>query len=125
MTPATCPVLIADDDPFVRLGLSSMLEDVGIHCKSADGMGAAITLVRSGFRPVLLMTDQRMDDGTGSDLAHALLPVLPGLKILLVSGDELAKDGIPDDWHFLAKPFLAQELYDKIAEILPGLDFDA
>lgn len=125
MTPATCPVLIADDDPFVRLGLSSMLQDVGITCKSADGMGAAITLVRGGFRPALLMTDQRMNDGTGSDLAHALRPVLPDLKILLVSGDELVRDGIPDDWYFLGKPFLAQELYDKISEILPGLDFGA
>lgn len=122
MLPATCPVLIADDDPFVRLGLSSMLDDVGIDCKSASGITAAIALVRSGFHPVLLITDQRMADGTGSDLAHALLAILPGLKILLISGDELTKDGIPGDWYFLGKPFLARELHEKIAEILPGLE---
>lgn len=123
MTPEACPVLIADDDPFVRLGLSSMLGDVGIACKTVDGMGPAIGLVRSGFQPVLLMTDQRMDDGTGSELGNALLALLPDLKILLISGDDVMKDSIPADWHFLGKPFLARELYDKIAEILPDLDF--
>lgn len=118
-----CPILVADNDPFVRLGISVMLEDAGLNCKTADGKTAAVALVDEGFTPALLMTDQEMDDGSGFELAEELLRRLPDMKVLLISGDDAVKDTLPSEWHFLGKPFLARELYDKIHDILPRLTF--
>lgn len=112
-------VLVADDDPLVRLGISVMLREVGLDCRLADGFVGAMTEITAGYQPDLLITDFAMADGNGYELADAALGQLPELKILLVTGDDAQINRLPEDWYGLAKPFVAHELLQKVEEAFP------
>lgn len=68
----------------------------------------------------LLLTDLVMPGGNGRDLAERLLASRPSLHVVLMSGyDSTQRDGRRDQrFHFLAKPFGADELITAIRKAL-------
>ena len=79
-------VFVADDHPFIRVGLSHLIN------KEADmvvcGEAETVASVRSGVereKPDLLLTDLCLGDGDGLDLIKGLKAQFPNLPILVLS----------------------------------------
>lgn len=85
-TKAKTRVFVADDHPFIRVGLSHLIN------KEADmvvcGEAETVAGVRSGVereKPDLLLTDLCLGDGDGLDLIKGLKAQFPNLPILVLS----------------------------------------
>jgi CheY-like chemotaxis protein len=110
-------IIVVDNEPLVRLGISMMLREGGLRCSAADSEQSAMALIASGMVPDLLIADQNMPGKSGIELGLELKSQFPAMEILIVSGDERVADDMPEGWHILAKPFTAGELRDKISRI--------
>ena len=119
--PVSGRVLIADDDPSVRLLLRQMLEPTGTSILEADNGREAVRLARDN--PVILaIVDLVMPEMDGLETIRELLREQPGMNIIAMSGAlpahylEVARRmgarGV------LAKPIGARELEEAIAPFL-------
>lgn len=84
--PAKKRILVADDHPFLRVGLTHMINHEAdlIVC----GEAASIAAVRQGvenLKPDLLLTDLCLGDGDGLELIKSLKAQFPSLPILVLS----------------------------------------
>jgi two-component system cell cycle sensor histidine kinase/response regulator CckA len=70
----------------------------------------------------LLVTDVVMPGRSGVELAQQLRAMVPGLKVLYMSGytfDSIMHQGVlPSDVEFLQKPFTAQLLTSRVRAVL-------
>lgn len=85
-TKAKTRVFVADDHPFLRVGLSHLInkETDMVVCGEAETVAA----VRSGVereKPDLLLTDLCLGDSDGLDLIKGLKAQFPNLPILVLS----------------------------------------
>jgi CheY-like chemotaxis protein len=86
-------ILVADDDPTVRLLLVSHLEADGHTVETVEEGTAALAAVRQD-RPDALVMDVMMPGLTGWEVLQALRAegLSAGLPVVLVSGRDLAAD---------------------------------
>jgi PAS domain S-box-containing protein len=114
-------ILLVEDDPRLRRVLGRRLRTLGYEVIEADNGAAAMAEVARRPEIALVFTDMVMPGGmTGLELADAALKVRPGLKILFTSGyaaPEIARLG-RQRGAWLKKPYTADELADKIREVL-------
>ncbi len=100
------PLLVVEDDAPLRQMLSWELAELGYDIGAAGGCTEAHRLVdRRPFRFALV--DVRLPDGDGRDLAAQLTDRLPGLGIVLMSGDHWTRaTALPEAGvlAFVAKP---------------------
>jgi len=118
-------IVLVEDDPRVRRtansALTSLGHDVHTFANGADALNAVASL-----RPVpeLLITDVVMPGMNGRVLAERAAAMLPGLRILFVSGyaeDVIVERGIlKTGIEFLAKPYSIEQLARRIREVLDG-----
>lgn len=78
-------VLLVDDDESNRITLSALLEDEGFAVDVAASCAEARRRFEAG-RYDLVILDQRLGDGTGSDLLPEVRARLPGARVVAVSG---------------------------------------
>ena len=114
-------ILLVEDDPRLRRVLSRRLRSLGYQIQEADNGAAAMAELATRPEIALVFTDMVMPGGmTGLELAEAALAVKPDLKILFTSG--YAAPAIARLGHkkggWLKKPYTADELADKIREVL-------
>lgn len=108
-------IWVVEDDPAVREALRLRLAGWGAVVRDFG----AVALVREALAdaavvlPDLLLSDQRLPDGTGIEVAHLLRGVRDGLPVLIVTGDTSPADvallhasGLP----VLHKPFSSSGL---------------
>ena len=107
-------VLLVDDEELVRSTTAAMLGDLGYRVTEAASADVALTLVRDGVRPDLLVTDHLMPGMTGTELARRLQSEFTKLRVLIVSG-YAEHAGIAPDLPRLTKPFRAAELAASVA----------
>lgn len=112
-------ILLADDEPSIRLSISDVLEDLGHSVvTAADGQQAADTLQREGFD--LLISDIRMPKMDGMTLFRQARQRQPIDVILMTAYAEVAdavsalKEGAFD---YLMKPFDIEELRIRVERI--------
>lgn len=124
-------VLVVDDHPVVRAGLSQLLSsEPGLEvCAEASGVEDALAALAAALEdpagpPDLAVVDVMLPDGCGLDLVRELLDRSPALPILVVSvHDELlfAERALRAGARgFLNKQEPADELIRAIREILSG-----
>ncbi|WP_454762251.1 PAS domain-containing protein [Caulobacter segnis] len=111
--------LLVDDEEFVRASTADMLEDLGYQVQEAVSAEAALTLIRDGLRPDVIITDHLMPGMTGVDLARTVRERAPNLPVLIVSGYAEA-EGIAPDLPRLTKPFKSVELEASLATLATG-----
>ncbi len=106
-------VLLVEDEPSVRDGLSMMLSMLGYHVTVAtDARDALERAERESFR--ILVTDYMLPDRPGLEVVRALRERQPEIKAILMSG--YAAPGSIDDAiaakevRFLQKPFSSDDL---------------
>jgi signal transduction histidine kinase len=80
-------VLVIDDEEAVRLGMKTLLEEMGFRVQVAASTEAAIDAARQ-VPPSIVLADWRLrGQDNGMRTIHALRVVWPQLPALLISGD--------------------------------------
>ncbi len=112
-------VLVAEDEPMVRLIVAGTLRDLGFEVLEA-GDGAEALAVAAEAPLALLVTDVVMPRMGGRELAARMRDRTPGLRVLFVSGftDGALGDAGDPETAFLPKPFMAAELADAVRSLL-------
>jgi CheY-like chemotaxis protein len=115
--------LVADDIQENRDVLAKLLSDIGVQVITAENGEQALGMVRS-HEPDIAFMDIRMPVMDGIEAAQRISAELGSgkLRIVAVSASALAHErekylSIGFD-AFLAKPFLAKQVYDCLADIL-------
>jgi DNA-binding response OmpR family regulator len=111
-------ILVADDDPFVRMLMVETLKDAGFNILEASGGAEACRLMDDPDDVDLVVTDLNMPDPDGIAVAEWARERHQHVRILFVSGrpDLLRACGF--SWSYLAKPFKMEELASKVVEML-------
>ena len=113
-------ILLAEDDPALRLAVRKALSRLGYRILEAPTGVKALEVWKENRAEIsLLLTDLVMPDGmTGKDLAERLLQENHKLKVIYMSGysaEVVGKDFPLDEGvNFLTKPFPAQKLAQTI-----------
>jgi len=104
------PVLLVEDEVFIRLANADWLRDAGYAVIEAAGAQEALDIIATGQQLALLATDINMPGKLdGLDLAARFRSDRPGLPVVLLSAH------VPGDYSELAdaalsKPFSASQL---------------
>ncbi len=112
-------VLVADDEPVIADTLAMILNQSGFEARAVYSGEKALELAES-FQPEMLISDVIMGGVNGIDAAIRMRALLPGIKILLFSGqaatadllEKARKDGYEFD--ILAKPVHPQDLLARL-----------
>jgi two-component system, cell cycle sensor histidine kinase and response regulator CckA len=116
-------VLLVEDDDRVRAFASTVLERFGydVHAFQAPERALA-ALPELKPAPELLVTDVVMPGMNGRTLAERVTSLIPGLRVLFVSGyteNVIVHHGVlKDDIEFLAKPYSVDQLARRVREVL-------
>lgn len=107
----TAMILVVDDDPEVREIVAEFLLDAGYSVAQAEGGPQALQLLDRGIRPDLVITDIRMPEMSGIELADRMSRTYPELKIILISGFFVSQK---IERRVLRKPFRMKELAEAV-----------
>ena len=113
-------ILVIDDEPIIRLDAREILEDAGYVVTEAASADEALPLLADGEATEAILTDINMP-GTldGLELARIVDGLMPEIAIVLMSGKELPRrENLPLKATFVAKPFSASALLQRVAEAL-------
>jgi DNA-binding NtrC family response regulator len=115
-------ILVVDDEPDVVSLASDILAMKGYRVLEATGAAQALTVSQGHADSIdLLLTDLAMPDMTGRQLFDELSRRRPGLRAIFMSGltrEMIADYGVPEGAAFVIKPFTAERLLDKVAQVL-------
>jgi|GEM_PF-539602 len=117
-------ILMVEDEPMVRAHVEKVLSKLGYIVTAAADAKEALSVLHDDQGFDLLFTDVIMPGGmTGPQLAQAALRLAPDIKLLYTSGypaTAFENLGLEDlsSVSFLAKPYRAAQLKEKLAEIL-------
>jgi CheY-like chemotaxis protein len=114
--------LVVEDEAQVRGFVRAILGQLGYTILEASDGYEALKLVEQSRTEIrLLLTDVIMPLMNGHELAVRLKAILPGTKVLFMSGytdDVLAFHGIAPETDFIQKPFSSADLAEKLEKVL-------
>lgn len=113
-------VLVAEDDPSVRMTISFVLEDEGFEVACAEDGEEALRMIDADL-PDIILLDQIMPKMGGQEVlthlrAQASTRDIPVLVLTGMSPDPSAWPGA----HFVGKPFSPDALVERIRGLLNG-----
>jgi CheY-like chemotaxis protein len=119
-------VLLVDDEDAVRMLARRILERNGYVVFDAGGARDALDIVAKLHNDIdLLVSDIRMPEINGPELADLIREDNPELPILFISGfsdGKLQRDGLGRGMAFLQKPFTESSLMDAVRNSLALAD---
>ena len=113
------PLLVVDDEPFLRDLLQTSLSMQGYEVRVAKDGFDALAQMR-GALPDLILTDLKMPNMSGFEFLSVVRRRFPQIPTIAISGEyepPVEELGVLAD-AFLAKPHEPKELFAKIAELL-------
>ena len=113
-------VLVVDDEVAIVELLAELLTDEGYDVHTAFDGRSALTLLRSGLRPVVIITDIMMPGLDGWGLYQAIRDELEMHEagIVLMSAGRANPKHLPDARvTFVAKPFNVFDMLEAIARV--------
>jgi two-component system, cell cycle sensor histidine kinase and response regulator CckA len=119
--PMARTVLIVEDDEAVRIPTAELLKMEGFKVLQARTGEEAIHVAQQNRSPLdVLVTDVVMPKMSGHEVANKLLEMNPQLKVLFMSGEDVAGVSLRGKAASVAlrKPFRLDVLKDKIHELL-------
>jgi PAS domain S-box-containing protein len=116
-------ILLAEDEESVRTLTATLLERSGYVVIAAASADEALRIAEEDSRRIdLLLTDLIMPGLSGSVVAERVSELVPGVKVLFMSGytdDVVVRNGnLAPGAAFLEKPFSAADLAAKVRETL-------
>ncbi|HEX8711482.1 MAG TPA: response regulator [Terracidiphilus sp.] len=112
-------VLVADDERVIADTLTMILNQSGFDARAVYSGEKALELAPT-FEPDMLISDVIMADLNGIDAAIRIRELLPGIKILLFSGQAATADLLEKarsqgyEFEILAKPVHPQDLLTRL-----------
>jgi CheY-like chemotaxis protein len=118
-------ILVVDDEEAVRAVSELILPTIGFtSLVAADGFEACKLLHKHCEEVVAVMLDLTMPKMDGVKTVQELRKIKPGVKVLLMSGydeDEAVNRFTNEGFDcFLQKPFIRNQLRDKLRFVLEG-----
>jgi two-component system, cell cycle sensor histidine kinase and response regulator CckA len=117
-------VLVVDDQREIRDVVDRVLRAAGYESTLAASGPDALELLEAGVATDLLLTDLRMPDMNGDELARHACQLRPDLKVLYLTGyaDDLFTAGptLRDNEAFVEKPVTPTGLEEAVALVLFG-----
>ena len=118
-------VVIADDHPVVRDGLSvllSLMSDIVVVGKAADGEDALTTVLRT--EPDVVLMDLRMPGLDGIEATRRILAAHPAVKVVVLTtypdADEAAAAFDAGALGYLTKDAERQDIYQTLVAAAAG-----
>jgi DNA-binding response OmpR family regulator len=113
-------ILVADDDVMIRNLVTLLMQREGRFVLAAADGHEGLELSRKYPGKIdLLITDVDMPRMNGTDLAGHLMEERPGIKVLVMSGADMAEIVNTNvNLPFLPKPFDGQTLKARVRELL-------
>ena len=115
-------IYVVDDEPMLLELATVILEPEGYQIKTFRDPEVALQAFSTAkTRPELLITDYAMHSMNGMQLIERFRKVVPGQKILLVSGtvgEDVFRGAPQKPDLFLAKPYRAEEFIAKVKQLL-------
>jgi two-component system cell cycle sensor histidine kinase/response regulator CckA len=121
--PGSNTILLVDDEQAVRSIVVKILRRAKYNVLEAEDGDAALRIAGSHPGKIdLLLSDMYMPGLRGPEVAQALAPKCPGLRVLFMSGyaDQDSRSGVPVGANFLNKPFSGKELTAAVEAALKG-----
>ncbi len=118
-TKARPKVLVVDDERVIADTLAMILNQSGFEARAVYSGEGALDLV-SSFVPDMLISDVIMADLNGIDAAIRIKELVPGIKVLLFSGQAATADLLEKartqgyEFEILAKPVHPQDLLNRL-----------
>jgi CheY-like chemotaxis protein len=112
-------VLVADDERVIADTLSMILNQSGFEARAVYSGEKAVEMAPA-YEPDMLISDVIMADLNGIDTAIRIRALLPGIKVLLFSGQAATADLLEKarakgyEFEILAKPVHPQDLLNKL-----------
>ena len=109
-------VYIADDEVWITLGLTKLLEKSGYDVWVVGTANNGITAMEeiAEFKPDVLFTDIRMPGKTGLELLREIPEISPATRVVLISGFaefSYAQEAVQNHaYDYLLKPIKEEEL---------------
>jgi CheY-like chemotaxis protein len=112
-------VLVIDDEPSARMLIAEVLGELGYEAIEAIDGPSGLAILLFGARVDLLISDVALPNGmNGRQVAEAARQILPGLKVLFVTGyaENAALRGIQLElgMEVMVKPFTMEALGSRI-----------
>ncbi len=108
-------IMVVDDDPHVRTIVAEFLADSGYRVLEAGGGREALRILADTPGIDLVITDVRMPDMSGLELAEMATHGRLELKVMLISGYFVSRQV---SLRILKKPFRMQELGQAVRDEL-------
>ena len=104
---ASMKILVVEDEPLIRLGLVSVIEEAGFVVLEAPNADAAIRLLEADSTIRMVVTDVDMPGSMdGIKLARYVRNKWPPIKLVVISGKVGVKPGeLPEGARFMGKPY--------------------
>jgi len=111
-------ILLVDDHDSFRQSTAELLRLLGHRVVAVASPLEALALFQRQGHVELLITDLRMPQINGAELASRVLALCPGLAVLLVSSHAPSAEALGLAGGFLLKPFSADTLQAEIERLL-------
>lgn len=119
-------ILVVDDEPHLRTVLSAILGGLGAVVVSVGTVEEAIAALDTGVD--LVITDIRLGQGSGVEVARAAASRHPAPPVIAISGFAEAGDGLElgkaGVAAFVAKPFTSEDILDVVAGLQAPRNFE-
>jgi len=112
-------ILLVDDDIELRLAMDRQLEEAGCEVVVATSGEEAIRLLAEPIRVDVLLTELRLADIDGRELAWAVSQKRPFVRIAYMGRQSPAEPLEPSDAPFLIKPFTSAALTEALTRAAP------
>jgi CheY-like chemotaxis protein len=112
-------VLVVEDEPIIRLGMVSSIEDAGYDVIEASNADEAIARLAQDDEVGVVVTDVDMPGSMdGIRLAHYVRRRWPPIQLLVISGKIGVKTGeLPAGARFMSKPYQEPQLLNLISSL--------
>jgi len=108
-------ILLVDDDSAVREVTASILRDLGHVVIEVGSGGGALDLLDRNTHIDLVILDFAMPGMNGVEVARQVRTKIPSLSVVFVTGyADTSALGDVDDAQIVRKPFIGNELADKV-----------
>lgn len=114
-------MLVAEDEPLIRLGIVVLLEQAGLMVVEAANANEAIRLLERDPEIRVVVTDVDMPGSMdGVKLSHAIRKRWPPVQLIVISGKAgVSENDLPPGAMFFSKPFPEAVLVRTVSAMLP------
>ncbi len=101
-------ILLVEDDELVRSVTADLLTEMGYEVREAETAEGALAVLDDAVE--VLVTDIGLPDADGRDLARQARGRVPGIAVVIATGDPGEEDGAI----WLTKPYDAEALREAL-----------